>query len=740
MPQFINPYMLFGLLGVAVPILIHLLNRYRHKEIDWAAMELLRRALVVRARRIRIEDILILLLRCLAVALLALAMARPTLKASAGSLLGDEEVGVVVAVDASYSMGHRPGVSSGPSRFDRALETLRRITKTLDPGDPVTLVFLGSRKPQPALANVGYDAQRVDRLLAKAEPLAEGLNVDVCLDELDTLVREIKAPVRECYIISDAQSSAWGDLSDEAKTALERIAQRANLFFLPTGSAGTENLAVTRFALAPLMVRQGAMARCKAEVRNFGRQPRANVPVSLYIGESGNPVDQRTIPKIEPGEARSILLSSPFRTTGDVRLRAGLEPDPLGIDNSRHAVAHVRERIRVLLVDGEPSDRPDACETHFIRSALAPRRTDPRRAPLQVRTIPWVALRTERLANYHVVVLANVPGVRETEARALYEFVQQGGGLFVFLGPKTIPGAFDTRMEYDGTALLPLELESLADRRQDGRSWAFEALLSDHPLASPLVGMPREPIISQYVQGSLRPGARAILQLAGTDDPLLASHGLGRGKVLLFTSTADRAWGDFIYYPPGPILLHHAVTFLTRRSHERAMEVGEPLDIPLPREGLQEEVTFRDPAGHTATVTVTRQNGERKVRFARTTLPGFYQVDLGPGAAPLVTAVNVDPSESDVACLGGEELVEALRIEGPPVRIVRAGDELAAAIRQSRRGHELWRALLVAALVVLVAEALLAHLFSRRAVTRRVETQRPRGAELLASSEPTSGD
>ncbi|NQT50474.1 BatA domain-containing protein, partial [bacterium] len=116
--MFINPILLWGLAGISLPIVIHLLNRFRHKEVDWAAMALLRRALVVRSRQVRIEDLLILVLRCLAVLLLALAMARPTIR-SAGGLLGkDAQVGVLVALDGSYSMAHRPGVHS---RFRRAV-------------------------------------------------------------------------------------------------------------------------------------------------------------------------------------------------------------------------------------------------------------------------------------------------------------------------------------------------------------------------------------------------------------------------------------------------------------------------------------------------------------------------------------------------------------------------------------------------------------------------------------------
>ena len=109
---------IIGALGIAVPIIIHLLYRKHRRQTDWAAMELLRRALVTRSGQVKIEDLLILLLRCLALALLALALLRVTLDSN--SVLADEKIGMVVAIDASYSMNHGEF-----SRFDSAIDKAR---------------------------------------------------------------------------------------------------------------------------------------------------------------------------------------------------------------------------------------------------------------------------------------------------------------------------------------------------------------------------------------------------------------------------------------------------------------------------------------------------------------------------------------------------------------------------------------------------------------------------------------
>ena len=73
--QFLNPALLAGTLLFAVPLLIHLLNKQRHKRRPWAAMDFLLRAFQKQRNRLRNENLLLLLLRCLIPILLALAVA-----------------------------------------------------------------------------------------------------------------------------------------------------------------------------------------------------------------------------------------------------------------------------------------------------------------------------------------------------------------------------------------------------------------------------------------------------------------------------------------------------------------------------------------------------------------------------------------------------------------------------------------------------------------------------------------
>src|SRR5271169_4285378 len=101
---FLNIGALFGLAAIGIPIVIHLLNKFQVKEVTWAAMRFLRESIEKNQRRLQMEDILLLLLRCLLVALLILVLSRPTWQ-SATKSTGSHQVAAVIIIDNSYSMG-----------------------------------------------------------------------------------------------------------------------------------------------------------------------------------------------------------------------------------------------------------------------------------------------------------------------------------------------------------------------------------------------------------------------------------------------------------------------------------------------------------------------------------------------------------------------------------------------------------------------------------------------------------
>ncbi len=714
--SFLNSIWLWGGLaaaGVAVPIIIHLINRFRHRVTDWAAWELLQRAMVVRQRRVKLEDLILLLLRCLALLLIGLALARPTIRGAAAAMFGGaSQIGVVVAVDGSYSMEHT-GVRS---RFDRAQQRVRDLMQTLDPGDPTTLVLMG-QQPKVLLRNVAFDPERFASELNDAEPLPEGLNLERNLDELETLMQELQTPNRELYLVSDAQAIDWSRLSDKSEQTIENIRELGRVALVTTAAESSANVALTRFELASGTLRIGSTVRYLASAHNFGDAPVDDAAVTLEV--DGALVDRRPLGRIDPGENVSMPLFVRLDRPGALRLTASLGPDNLERDNARHAVAYVRSDIRVLLVDGDPSEETFGGEVDYVRAALRP---TPMAAGgesgLNVERVSWLDLGRVNFDAYDVVVLANVADLHPDRMQNLTRFVREGGGLMIFLGDKVDPAVFNARLGQEEVSLSPVTLSSRvsAETEVDDEGWAMEAATRDHRLARIIEALPRDLVeqarLRDYFQAELNPGGRALWRIAGTEQPVLAGRAFGQGRVLLFASTADRAWSDFPVFPLFPMLMHESVTWLTSPAYERQILVGEPVQAPLPESPNDGTVQVTTPSGASRGIQASDRDGRPTAEIERAEEVGFYELQYAADLPPLQMAVNLNPVESDVRPMPREQLLAGMQELGVPV--ISEAEPIAGAIEQSRIGRELWRWLLLAGLILLLVETYLSRRFSQR--------------------------
>jgi hypothetical protein len=704
---FLNPWLLAGLPAVGIPILIHLLNRHKSVTIEWGAMDLLRRVMVFRSRQIRLEDVLLMLLRCAAILLVVLAVARPTTQWL--PVLAKPEAGAVIALDGSMSMSHRPGLAS---RFDEAIRRTRDILHTVEPGRPVTLVAMGSR-PRVLLRNAGYEPARFEQALKDLKPFDEPLHLEACLAELAGLVAEIKAPARELYLVTDAQATTFGSLSDKARLALQALASSARLVLVAVPCAHEDNMAVTHLELAAGVLRAGAIARFQARVRNAGRSPQDAGELSLLMNEQV--VDKRFIGRLAPGQEAPVRLYAPLNRVGVMRMTARLGDDALIADNRRHAVINVRGVLRVLCVDGEPMDRSDSRAASFVMTALSPKTIDRAEAMPDVERIPWTALPSARLSDYDVVVLVNVADVPEEKAVALRKYVEQGGGLILMAGSHVKPEVFNRRFLASGSSLLPAEVLAATEPGERASGTPLDLDVPDHPLVRPLRSLPRELLGEARVYRFLRvrplPEGRAVLRLA-SGEPILLERSVGRGQVLLWTSGADRAWNNMAINPAFPILMQQAVTHLARQPFEVPITIPDPILLPLPGLAAGAEIGVISPDGRQSIARSALRGAEVVVEAGATTAPGFYDLQPGKEGPVMTVAVNVETAESDVKILKADDLAAAFA--GLAVHVLASDRDVASAVAQARTGREMWHLLVILALALMAAEAFLARWYTRR--------------------------
>ena len=724
--SFLNLFPVWGTLaaiGVSVPIIIHLLYRKNKKETDWAAMELLRRALVVRSGQIRLEDFIILLLRCLTLLLLAAALLRPILKDS--SLVGDQKVGMVVAIDDSLSMNH-----GATTRFETAIETARKVLETASPGDKVSIVFLNEREiddqKKVPLRAADYDAIKVYDVLNAAKNSGASThqsNLENSIPLLKEMSDEMKAGTKEIHIITDAQQSDWTGLSSEAKNMLGEIP--ASIYIIPVNSESAENRSVTSLNYVSGSLNNSGVARFEATVKNFGTNDADAGNIEFY--QNNNLVRRQTLGTIGSGESKVVPFLANYEKPGDLSITAKISKDSLGEDNSRHTVVNVRPRVRVLCatdsIDGGLGTQNN--DLFFLESALRLNSGDEENG-IQVTSVDSSDLTLEKLNDYDIIILANVSAPSAEIAERLKKFTSDGGGLIVFAGDNINPEKYEQNFGNDQDSILPGKIgqKTSSDEENQGQ-WTLAFPDSDHPLARAVKSMTEEMVNDAKVKSIVSieplPGSQVILSLVENNAPILVSKTVGEGSVILCATSADRSWSELVVHPVYAIIIQQAATTMTSKPDSRLARINKtktisitgakPASAALGKLSADSEGTADANKPSVQLTSLTNESFKAEIKAEHISESGIYQI-LGSQDSVLgAIAANSDPSESDVRVVDSDVLKQTIGamknvsiLEGAPEQ----------KIKNARKGSDLTKWLLTLCILCFATQSILAKIFTNK--------------------------
>jgi hypothetical protein len=671
-----SPLMLWGLAIGGAPILIHLLHRRRYLEVSWAAMRFLIAATKKQSRRLRLEQILLLIVRTLIVLLIALALARPTVETFGEYFRAEGPRHRIIVIDATFSMGYSSG---DRSRFDRAKELARRIAGAARQGDAIQLVRIGESLPHEVIKQPAYQASAVLEEISQLPLLDERVDLSVVLGEVDELLGMAPEIIRkEIYFVTDLQTAAWAPReSAEAarvKLALKKLSDRAKVVFLDVGQPGTANTAVTGFQAGEGFVLSGRPVPLTATIRHHGTSGAPGQLVELLLDD--RLADTRQVDLPAGSDVRVDF--APAFASGEHRIEVRLKPDGLKVDDSRRLVIPVREELQVLLVNGKVSGEFMGNATDFLKLALAPEL--PNRtlvSPIRPTVIREGELLGTDLARFDCVFLCNVAMLTDREAEVLRGYLEGGGGVVFCLGDQVRPDNYNEvlyRVQKKSNAangsngsasgpLLPARLvEQVGDAKRKDAAFEFDPGDYSHPIVQPFQGNPgaglelTKTFAYFKTQVSEDRGARIALRFS-TGDPAIIDAPFGRGRVILVTTSVDREWSTWAVWGHSLIpLMHETVNYaVSSRWADREVLVGQPLISHLPVRASDVAATLQTPNGDSQAPTTSGDG--RSVISEPTTRSGFYKLLLGPPIGRTEWfAVNVDTQESDLASLRAEEL------------------------------------------------------------------------------------
>ena len=384
---FLNWFMLLGLAGVAIPIIIHLLNRSRSRVVDWGAMRFLEASLASRSRRILIEEVLLLVLRCLLIAMATFALARPFLPtrptamvvlfipavvagavcaALAGAMwsnrprrwllagtvvllavpvvagaleqayqhakwsFGGGEKDVAIVIDGSMSMSL---ANDGATNFSRAVAEARAVVSSCGPADGVSLILAGA-SPRAVLGSPTSSRKDIAVALDSLAPVGGSMHVAAALQAASQSLIDGGNPAKKIVLITDGQQVGW-DVRAEARwkllgSDLHRHPTPPQIIvrMLPVPEHFT-NATVAEVACDRRIIGTDRDVRVNVKVASTGTEPVRQRLVRLLV--DSEPAGSRDIPEILPGAAETVRFDYRFHRPGrhivEARLEGAGRPD-----------------------------------------------------------------------------------------------------------------------------------------------------------------------------------------------------------------------------------------------------------------------------------------------------------------------------------------------------------------------------------------------------------------------------
>ncbi|HEY2342002.1 MAG TPA: VWA domain-containing protein, partial [Chthoniobacteraceae bacterium] len=448
---FLNIALLSGAGALAIPIIIHLFHKSRFQIVKWGAMHLLETVIRINRRRVRIEQIILLIVRACLPALLALAMARPIWK-GAQKLLGESKTSTVVLLDNSYSM---QAVRAGQSNFALATDEAARVINNLQRGSEVQVVLMGEGGTT-LMATPTYDTARAAQALGKLDAGYGSATVPDALEVAAGVFDHMHESARSLVVFTDFQRVSFEATEDAMLgRAIDRMKQSQmppNITFFDVGEEVRDNVAVESLEFSKLMVGVGQKIQVRANLRNFGDANYPDLRVYFRVDGKEKSASQVSLP---PHASSQALFSQAFDKAGSHVVEVYADADPLKADNSYLASIPVRDKVPVLLVNGNPSPEPLKGETDFAEIALQPYSEGKVDLAdlISTRVIPPDQVTPQALANAAVVIVANVRKFEDAQLHALEDFVKNGGGLLICPGDRIDSTWYNSKLFDDGKGL-----------------------------------------------------------------------------------------------------------------------------------------------------------------------------------------------------------------------------------------------------------------------------------------------
>ncbi len=681
---FLNPAILIGLLAATIPVIIHLLNLKKLKNVEFSTLMFLKELQKNKIRKIKIKQWLLLLLRVLIIIFIVLSFARPTLQGlSIAGVTSAAKTTSIFLIDNSFSMSV---IDQKGSFINQAKDITEKIISLHQDGDEVFVNFIAAD----SVSTLNLNSPDFLNSMKASDISFLKPDIKQNLISAAVLINKSKNFNREIFLLSDFQKNLFPS-EQEKNDFSELFNERIKIYSLHFKKDDIFNLSIDDAKPENQIIQKGSTLSFIVTVTNHSQQNLQNRVLSLFINEKR--VAQKSF-NISANETQKINIETTLYSDGQINIHAELESDDIQYDNYYYMVINVPDKISVLILRNENSN-PD-----FLKLALQTLPNEKiiveEKDPLQSTFI--------QLNSYDVIIL--VSDYYENLAQ-LKNYIEQGGSLIIIPSGRINYNNFNSLINNLGFGKFDSFISNA-----NKVSLQFDRVDYEHPVFKDLFSNNQQkkidsPIITQFLKNSALTGVPIIT--LSDNSGFLIENKIGKGKAFLFNSAFNTEWSDFPVKSVFAPLVVKSVFYLSQKDFSSyQLNAGDEFTFEISKINSP-RIIIKRPDG-TEDYFQLNEISSQILRYKKTNLAGVYNIVSND---KIITgfSVNHHKSESKQEYLSTkdfEKFLEGFNFKGQLIEI-KPNENPIESINQSRFGTELWKLFVLLAIITAIVEMIISR-------------------------------
>lgn len=685
--NFLNPFVLFGLIAASIPIILHLLNLRKLRTVEFSSIKFLKELQKSQIRKLKIRQILLLILRTLLIIFIVLAFSRPVIKGTLPGMTNYAQTSAVILIDNSPSMNYSDEFGN---RFNYAKRTARKLIEQFRSGDEVALVPMSNLKE---LSNYNFtrDLQNLKEQINRINISYSVADFNKTLVIASSLFENSRNLNKEIFIISDNQNVNFIGMDTTSNEAIVNnfiTKFQPSFYFLNIGAESKidyANLSIDSIQMLSQIFQPNKPVQVLANIKNYSKEDQPSTILSVIFN---NERVAQTDFSINANSIKSVNILANPKDNKIVSAQVNLESDALEEDNSKYFGFIMPPNPKIALIDDENNP--------YLASALGLNNVNYLYKTEKITTNDF---NNKTITDYDVCIINSLKNLTVAKLR---QYIRQGGKAVIFADDilAESPNYLETLGIGGGKLTSYPEGQMPIVSQIQKSSTIFEGVFTEQSSS----GLSEKIRFKKlYTISSGFP----IIQTTSGD--LAFEKNLDKGKFIFITSRPSLEWGNFPISSLFPVMINRSIEYLTMIPEiSRSATIGQSLQITIP-ENFAKGSSFKiiDPLKNESVLYAPNLSEGTTLKFDNLSFPGNYIVYNQADEPVAMVSANIDKRESDISQIQNravESLLKKKYSDKIKISFIEDLTSIDKSIQRIRTGSELWQLFVILALLCGIAE------------------------------------